>query len=212
MCSLYELTTDLNLIPFLLNVDLPKGFRDHYEKQNLIRPNDPVLAIRQENGRANSSLMLWGLLPEWSKAPLTHKRPFNARAETLAIKPTFRGCWRHRRCLLPASGFFEKDHLIRRKDCQCFWLAGIWDRWLGPDGSEIESCCVITTEPNELIKPLHSRMPVIIPEGLEEAWMAPTDGFGLRLLEPLLSRWDPKCWLAEQRFKSNAKSKQLKFL
>ena len=70
-------------------------------------------------------------------------------------------------------------------------MAGLWERWLGPDGREIESCCVLTTQSNDLIKPLHNRMPVIILEGLEDVWIAPADGAGLRVLEPLLNGWDP---------------------
>ena len=73
---------------------------------------------------------------------------------------------------MPASGFFEKGHRIRRKDSQTFWLAGIWNRWMSPEGSELETCCVLTTAPNELVRPFHRRMPVIIPNGLEEYWMS----------------------------------------
>jgi putative SOS response-associated peptidase YedK len=86
----------------------------------------------------------------------------------VAEKASFRGAWRHRRCLLPTDGFLEKGWLIRRLDRQPFWLAGIWDRWIGPDGSELESCCVLTASPNALVKPLHQRMPVLLPDGLEQ--------------------------------------------
>jgi putative SOS response-associated peptidase YedK len=152
------------------------------------------LALRQEHGQQQLALMLWGLLPEWSKDPLAGPRPFNARSETVAQKPSFRGAWRHRRCLLPADAFFEKGHRIHRRDGALFWLAGIWDRWIGPDGSEVESCCVLTTAPNSLVAPLHNRMPVILPDGLEEAWLEPKDGPGLRALEPLLQGWDASAW------------------
>jgi putative SOS response-associated peptidase YedK len=121
-------------------------------------------------------------------------RPFNARGETVPEKASFRGPWRHRRCLLPADGFYEKGRLIRRSDGAPFWLAGLWDRWIGPDGSEVESCCVITTAANGLIRPLHDRMPVLLPDGLEQAWLAAVDGPGLRALEPLLGGWDPAGW------------------
>ncbi|MFZ9952728.1 MAG: SOS response-associated peptidase family protein, partial [Vulcanococcus sp.] len=87
-----------------------------------------------------------------------------------------------------------KGRLIRRRDRAPFWLAGVWDRWIGPDGSEVESCCVLTTAPNALVRPLHDRMPVVVPDGLEEAWMAPADGQGLRALEPLMAGWDPGGW------------------
>ena len=104
---------------------------------------------------------------------------------------------------MPASGFLEKGYRIRRKDSQTIWLAGIWNRWMSPDGSELESCCVLTTKPNELVKPLHNRMPVIIPNGLEEDWIAPIkDGPALKALEPIMSGWCPDGWIAEQINKS----------
>jgi putative SOS response-associated peptidase YedK len=112
-------------------------------------------------------------------------------------KASFRGPWRHRRGLLPADAFFEKGHRIARTDGEPFWLAALWDRWIGPDGSEVESAVVLTTKPNALVAPLHERMPVIIPAGLEQAWCEPLDGPGLRALEPLLSGWDPAGWQAE---------------
>ena len=138
--------------------------------------------------------MLWGLIPSWSKDPSHGPRPFNARAETVMDRPTFRGSWRHRRCLIPATSFFEKGQRICRIDRRPFWLAGLWERWQGSDGSEVDTCTILTTTPNALVKPLHSRMPVVIPEGLEEAWTASADGFQLRVLEPLLSPWDPMDW------------------
>jgi putative SOS response-associated peptidase YedK len=156
-------------------------------------------------------LALWGLLPAWSRDGHLRRRPINARSETVAEKPFFRGAWRHRRCLLPADGFFEwslpepsaslpagrkQPWWIRRRDREPFWLGGIWDRWIGPDGSEVESCCVLTTEPNTLLRPIHDRMPVVIPDGLEEAWLAAGDGANLRALEPLMEPWNPVEWEA----------------
>jgi putative SOS response-associated peptidase YedK len=102
--------------------------------------------------------------------------------------------------------------LIRRSDRQPFWLAGLWDRWIGPDGSELESCCVLTTAPNALVAPLHNRMPVILPDGLEEAWLAPCDGPGLRALEPLLEGWDPQRWELVAPRRNPAEDGQLSLL
>lgn len=197
MCSQYALATDLEQFPHSLKKTLPQGFKEHYVHQQLIRPSDPVLVLKQEHGKTTSSLMLWGLIAEWSQDPINGPRPFNARAETLTTKPSFKAGWRHRRCLLLASAYFEKGYRIRRADSQPFWLAGIWNRWLGADGSEIESCTILTTGPNSLIKRLHNRMPVIIPNGLEESWLAQTDGHDLRALEPLLNGVSPDGWLAE---------------
>ncbi len=89
-------------------------------------------------------------------------------------------------------------------DHKPFWLAGLWNRWLGPDGSEIESCTVITTKANQLIKPFHNRMPVIISTELGNDWVQQKDGLGLRDLEPLLCEWSPDNWVAERIVKENS--------
>lgn len=198
MCGRFALTAAIDRLLPRLGGELPAGLAAHYAPRPLVQPGDPVLVLRQDHGQIGPALMLWGLLPEWSKDPLGRhgagQRPFNARSETVAEMASFRGPWRHRRCLLPADGFYEKGRLIRRRDRGLFWLAGVWDRWIGPDGSELESCCVLTTAPNALIAPLHNRMPVLIPDGLEEAWMAPADGPALRALVPLMAGWDPQGW------------------
>ncbi len=198
MCSRYCLTTPTEALKERLHPWLKAGpesaWLRHYAPRDLIRPGEPVLALRQEHGQDNLSHMLWGLLPGWVKDPAKGPRPFNARSETLEQKASFRGPWRHQRCLLPCDGFLEKGRRIQRHDRQTFWLAGLWDRWIGPDGSEVETCCVITTEPNALIAPLHDRMPVIMPSGLEEAWLQPGDGQHRRALEPMLQPWDPQDW------------------
>ena len=196
MCGRYCLAVPLEGLPAPLAAALPDGLADHYAPRDLIRPGEPVLALRQEHGRLEGALLLWGLLPDWAKDPLGAPRPFNARAETVAEKASFRGAWRHRRCLLPADAFLEKGRRVERCDGAPFWLAGLWERWIGPDGSEVESCCVLTTAPNALVAPLHDRMPVIVPAGLEQAWLEPKDGPGLRALEPLLQGWDPQGWRA----------------
>ena len=198
MCGRYELKTEFEKLPRLLKNELPRGFQENYARQELIRPTDPVLVLKNE-GKTTTSLMLWGFVSEWTKDPfdLSRTRPFNARAETVGERPLFRGSWRHKRCLLPASGFFEKGHPISRNDSQTFWLAGIWNRWMSPEGSELETCCVLTTESNELVRPLHNRMPVIIPNGLEEYWMASVkDCHELKALELFLNEWSPNDWIA----------------
>lgn len=197
MCGRYSLETPVDglrswLRPWLAPDD--QAWLEHYAPRHLIRPGEPVLALRREHGRSRCSHMLWGLLPGWVKDPLAGPRPINARAETLADKASFRGPWRHHRCLLPADGFFEKGNHIQRSGSAPFWLAGLWDRWIGPDGSEVETCCVITTRPNALMAPLHDRMPVIVPAGLEEVWLEAGDGAHRRALEPMLEPWPADGW------------------
>tara|TARA_Y100001968_G_C19453982_1_gene770848 strand:- start:1918 stop:2556 length:639 start_codon:yes stop_codon:yes gene_type:complete len=199
MCGRYELKTEFADLPSLLKKEYPKGLEEKYAKQTLIRPTDPVLVLKNE-GKTTTSLMLWGFISEWAKNPFQkeNNKPFNARAETIDKKKLFRGSWKHKRCLLPASGFFEKGHRISRQDQQPFWLAGIWNRWMSAEGSEIESCCVITTESNKLIQPIHNRMPVIVPQGLEEEWVTSVKNESeLRALKPILSPWNSKGWKTE---------------
>jgi putative SOS response-associated peptidase YedK len=210
MCGRFSLTTSLDALLPRLQGPLLEGLAEHYAPRIQVRPGEPVLLQRQEHGRLMVGLALWGLVPEWSKDPLGRSRPINARCETVAEKPFFRGPWRHRRALLPADGFYEWQNrtdpatgkawkqpwLFRRRDGAPFWLGGLWDRWCGPDGGELESCVVLTTAPNDLLRRVHDRMPVLIPEGLEEAWLEATDGPGLRALEPLMGPWDPAAWVA----------------
>ena len=200
MCGRYCLETPADVLtsrlkPWLVGEDA--HWLEHYSPRALISPMEPVLVLRREHGRSGLTHMLWGLLPGWVKDPQQRSRPINARAETVAEKASFRGSWRHHRCLLPSSAFFEKGHRIRQADGGVFWLAGLWDRWIGADGSEVETCCVITTQPNALVKPLHNRMPVVVPDGLEEAWLTPGDGNHRRALEPMLAPWHGDAWVAE---------------
>ncbi|KGG15584.1 MULTISPECIES: SOS response-associated peptidase [unclassified Prochlorococcus] len=201
MCGRYKLTTEFKELPTILKKNLPKGFEQNYAKQELIRPSDPVLVVKNE-GKISSALMIWGYISEWAKSPFEENipRPFNARSETVSEKKIFRSSWRYKRCLIPANGFFEKDFIISRKDLKTFWLGGIWSRWMSSDGSELESCCVLTTQSNELIKPLHHRMPVIIPNGLEADWLVSVkDLFELRALEPMLGIWSSAEWKIDKK-------------
>ncbi len=206
MCGRYELTTQYKDLPSILKEDLPLNFKEKYAQQELIRPTDPVLVLKNE-GKIATSLMLWGFISEWAKDPFdpARARPFNARAETVVEKKLFRGSWRHKRCVLPANGFFEKGHRIRKKNSQPFWIAGIWNRWMNSEGSELDSCCILTTDANKLVRAFHNRMPVIIPNGSEESWITPVkNGTELKVLEKMLSGWSPEEWVAEAIIKPNS--------
>ena len=199
MCGRFELKTKFEKLPTVLKLDYPSGLDSKYETQNLIRPNDPVLVIKNE-GRIRTTFMTWGFISPWAKDSFDKERPrpFNARSETVAEKKLFSGSWKYKRCLIPASGFFEKKYRIRKENYDTFWLGGIWSKWTSPSGAELESCCILTTEANKLVKPLHHRMPVIVPYGYEEKWTEQIkDTYELNGLLPIMMGWSPVGWLAE---------------
>jgi putative SOS response-associated peptidase YedK len=162
-----------------------------------IAPTQPVAVVRYDTlyGRRELVMQRWGLIPGWAEDAKIGNRLINARAETLSSKPAFRDAFRLRRCLVVADGFFEwqkigkqkQPYFIRRADDRPFALAGLWDRW-GPD--KLESCTIITTDANDLLRPLHERMPVILSEGDYDTWLDPTirDAAALEsLLKPAAS-------------------------
>ena len=200
MCGRFELKTKFDKLPEILKQDYPCGLDTKYEAQNLIRPSDPILVIKNE-GRIKTNFMTWGFISPWAKDPFDKEkpRPFNARSETVAEKKLFSGSWKYKRCLIPASGFFENKYRIRKENYETFWLGGIWSKWSSPDGAEIESCCVLTTEPNELIKPLHHRMPVVVPYEYEKKWIEQVkDSYELKGLLLIMNGWPPNGWIVEE--------------
>lgn len=135
----------------------------------------PVL-VEGENGR-ELKLMKWGLVPFWAKDEKIAYNMINARAETIGEKPAFRDAFRKRRCVIPASGFYEWT-----KAKQPWWFtpaegifsfAGIWDRWTSPAGETIETCAIVTTEANETVSLVHDRMPCALTENTMGAWLQP---------------------------------------
>jgi len=157
-----------------------------------ISPGQQVVAVvRHDRNRLVN--FRWGLIPSWAKDPSIGRKMFNARAETVAEKPSFRSAFRDRRCLVIAEGFYEwqklgkakKPMLIRLKSGRPFGFAGLYETWVSPDGETIRSCTIITTEANELIRPIHDRMPVILPAKNEAAWLAPENRDSRALLSML---------------------------
>jgi putative SOS response-associated peptidase YedK len=145
-----------------------------------IAPTQAVLAVRAAVAGREGALLRWGLVPSWARD--TKQAPINARAETAADKPMFRAALRKRRCLIPADGFYEwvalagekrkQPHCFRPRDGRPWAFAGLWERWEGPEGV-VESCAILTTEANELVRPVHERMPVILPAQHWPAWLDP---------------------------------------
>ncbi len=145
-----------------------------------IAPSQPVAVVRLcERGRELIPLR-WGFIPSWAKD--AKFAPINARSETAAEKSMFRHAMRKRRCLVPADGFYEwmkigkhkQPFTFRLHDDKPFAFAGLWDRWEGPAGP-VEACCILTTEANELIRPAHDRMPVMLERTNFEQWLDPME-------------------------------------
>jgi putative SOS response-associated peptidase YedK len=147
-----------------------------------LAPTQPVLAVRVGGDDCRELVPLrWGLIPGWSKGPDSRYSMINARAESVAEKPAYRNAFRQHRCLIPAEGFYEwrttpsgkQPYLIRRRDGQPFAMAGLWERWQRGDEAAIESCTIVVTDANAVIRPIHDRMPAVLsPEGFT-AWLDP---------------------------------------
>lgn len=172
-------------------------FREpEWEARYNLGPMQQILAVREHPQAVRlAEPMQWGLVPSWSKTKLTSPLLNNARAETISTKPSFSNSFQHRRCLIPANGFFEWKRLdtrskqpwnIFRADGQPLALAGIWDSWQTTDGDLLESCAVVTTEANSFMSAIHDRMPVILEKSDWKTWLDPavTD---LEMLTQLLT-------------------------
>jgi len=200
MCGRYTQTTKLDDLVERFGFDDP-GF-DVPPRYNLA-PNQeaPVLGVRPETPDSRSlRLMRWGLVPCWAKDPAIGNKMINARAEALRQRPAFKHLVAGNRCLVIADGFYEwfKDGrtrtpmLFRIKGKEPFAFAGLWDRWRKGDGKLLYSFTIITTEPNELVRQIHNRMPAILRPEDEQSWLDPT------LREPstvsrMLAPYPPEC-------------------
>jgi putative SOS response-associated peptidase YedK len=181
MCGRFTLTVDpAQLQEAFPWIETPADLTPRFN----IAPSQPV-AVVANNGENKLEFFNWGLIPSWAKDPSIGNRLINARAETLAEKPSFRNALRRRRCLILADGFYEwkqntdskrKTPLyIRMKSGKPFAFAGLWEVWKSPDDSTILSCTIITTGPNQLLVGIHNRMPVILSEDTYSDWLDPSE-------------------------------------
>ena len=182
MCGRFSITSN--------PVDIEKHFNlirsSEYITSYNVSPASMIPAVRLENGDRALTNLHWGLIPHWAQD--TKLKPINAKAETVATKPFFRSAFKKSRCLIPANGFYEwqrtnnhkQPFYFKLKDVELMAFAGIWDRW-EHDSKTIESCTIITTEANEIMKPVHDRMPVILDPEDYDAWLQ--EG-GKTLLQP----------------------------
>ena len=144
-----------------------------------LAPGQEALAVLAGDGGRRGEMLRWGLVPSWAKDERVGYKMINARAETVADKPAYRGPFQRTRCLIPADGFFEwapapggkQPYFLARKDGEPFALAGLWDQWSGPEGEKLRSFTIVTTQANRVVRPIHDRMPVMLAREDEKAWL-----------------------------------------
>lgn len=176
MCGRYTLTTSPQALQALFCYEETVSFPPRYN----VAPTQPIAVVRLTEGKRRFVLMRWGLLPSWVKDPKSVSLMFNARGETARDKPAFRNAMAYRRCLIPADGFYEwraigggrkRPYYVRKRDGGPLAFAGLWETWTGPNGEELDTAAVVTTRANYTLRPIHDRMPVIIPPEAFARWL-----------------------------------------
>lgn len=183
MCGRYTLTSPGEVVAEIFElVDVPPIL----PRYNLAPTQEAaVVRVAAPGARRTLDLLRWGLIPSWAKDPAIGHRLINARAESVAEKPAYRDSFRYRRCLIPADGFYEwtpvapkvkQPYLVRRQDRLPFAFAGLWSTWRqGPEAAPVLTFTILTTTPNDLMRPLHDRMPVILERRDHAAWLDPAN-------------------------------------
>jgi putative SOS response-associated peptidase YedK len=178
MCGRFTLRAPASVVAEQFAVFAMSPFTPRFN----IAPTQPAPVVRMSPERELVALR-WGLIPGWAKDPAIGARLINARAETAAEKPAFRAAMRRRRCLVVADGFYEwqrrgkakQPYFIHLRDDRPFAFAGLWESWEAADQGPLETCTILTTEPNALVAPLHDRMPVILQADAYDTWLDPAN-------------------------------------
>lgn len=182
MCGRYSLHSNPEVVALMFGLSEVPAYQPRYN----IAPAAQVLIARQEGELRGAAMVKWGLVPRWAKDPAMGARMNNARAETVAEKPSFREAYRKRRCLIPANGFYEwklengvkQPYYVHPAGAKLFAFAGLWEQW-----KDLQTCAIITTEANEKMAAVHDRMPVILGREDYPRWLAGEEG----LLQPCAS-------------------------
>lgn len=193
MCGRFALYSDPLTLARRFGIDTPPQLQPRYN----VAPSQSIPIVREEeSGKRCFALVRWGLIPYWAKDTNIGYSTINARAETVAAKPAFRAAFRSRRCLIPADGFYEwqvrpgtktkQPWYIALRDRKPMAFAGLWERWRSPQGEALESCTIIVTAANELMRPIHERMPVILAPGDWNVWLQPADDKNAQRQQKLL--------------------------
>ena len=175
MCGRYTLHAHPDVVALLFGLSEVPAYQPRFN----IAPSAEVLIIRRNEAAAVAATVRWGLVPRWAKDPSIGARMNNARAETVAQKPSFREAYRKRRCLIPASGFYEwkpeggrkQPYYVLPREGGLFAFAGLWDHW-----QDLQTCAIITTDANRRMSAVHDRMPVIVPPAEYANWLAGAEG------------------------------------
>jgi putative SOS response-associated peptidase YedK len=192
MCGRFTITVNADTMQQELGL---VGMPEHYQPRYNVAPSQPIAVVADASER-QAEWMRWGLIPFWAKDPAIGNRLINARAETLAEKPAFRGAFAKRRCIILADGFYEwqkgagpggraQPYHFRREDGKPFAFAGLWEFWRSPEGEEVRSCTIITCDANACVAPVHQRMPVLLSGEDLWKWLGQEDAGSLQnLLKP----------------------------
>jgi putative SOS response-associated peptidase YedK len=175
MCGRYAITSSPDAIRALFRY----GEQPNFPPRHNVAPTQPVPVVRLVEGVRQFALLRWGLIPAWVKDPRGFSLLINARGESVCDKPAFRNAMKRRRCLLPADGFFEwqatggpkRPFFIRKRGGGPLAFAGLWEAWMGPNGEELETVCIVTTRANRTLAPIHDRMPAIVPPEGFDLWL-----------------------------------------
>jgi putative SOS response-associated peptidase YedK len=179
---------------------------DFAPRYNIPPGTDIPVIRRSPEGKRVLHLLRWGLVPHWAKDPSIGNKLSNARGESVAEKPSFRDAFRRRRCLIPADGFYEwktegkvkQPYFISLKSGEPLAMGGLWESWRRPDGEILRTACIITTGPNDVMEPIHDRMPVILRAESWQAWLeAPVEA-----IQPLVIPYDAdamQAWPVDRR-------------
>lgn len=177
MCGRFSLIATWQSLLDAMKAEPPSQYKARYN----IAPAQPLLLLRRNemSGCREFTHALWGLIPSWSSDENPLKPIINARSETAATKPAFRAAFRRRRCLIPATGFYEwkseagkkKPWHFQMRDFSLFAFAGLWERFISPAGGEIDTCTILTTSPNSVVGQVHDRMPCILAPENHEEWL-----------------------------------------
>jgi putative SOS response-associated peptidase YedK len=145
-----------------------------------LTPGRAVAVVREREGQRRLDALQWGLIPFWAKDATIGRKLVNARLDSLAEKPAYREAWQRRRCLIPASGFYEwsepkggrkRPYFVRPGSEPLLALAGLWERWRTPEGEKLETCVIVTTDATAELAKIHDRMPLLIPRDAHASWL-----------------------------------------